>query len=103
MAYINNGYARKKTLTVTYGSQTYTYRITDSFVDTANNVGYSALLDKDFARMSNRDYETRRRAFILYVYSLHSGLQEACPDLTLGSYEQNLSLCPILSSQEESA
>ena len=101
MAYINNGYARKKTLAVTYGSQTYTYRITDAFKG-ADNVKYDALSDRDFARMSNGDYETRRRAFILYVYSLHSGLQEACTDLTLGSHEQNLALCPVLAKEERS-
>jgi len=100
MAYINNGYARKKTLAVIYGSQTYTYSITGAFTDPDTSTSYTALSDTQFARLSARDYETRRRAFVRYVYSLHSGLEDACSDLTLGSYEQNLTLCPVLAGEE---
>ncbi|MBR4137846.1 MAG: hypothetical protein IKU05_05485 [Bacteroidales bacterium] len=95
MAYKNNGYARNKVLTITLGSQTYSYDITVSFEDPDNNVRYDDLTDTQFARLSNREYERRIAAFINYVNSLHDGLHDACPNLTLGSLVHDPVSCPI--------
>ena len=93
MGWINTGYARKKTLTITKGSTTNTYNITAAFSYGGTN--YPALSDKEFAQMSNADYEARRTVFIGSVQSLHSGLATDCPDLTIGSVEYNTVACPL--------
>ena len=93
MAYENTGYARKKTITITKGSAVNTYQITAQF--SYNNTLYPALTDDEFAKMSNSDYETRRTAFVNYLYGLHSGLQTDCPDLTINSVEHNTISCPL--------
>lgn len=95
MAYKNNGYARGKIITITFGIQNYTYNVTDSFEDPVNHIRYEALTDTQFARLSSREYELRRNAFVNYIYSLHEGLEEECPDLTLGSLIHDPISCPI--------
>lgn len=93
MAYENTGYARKKTITITKGSTVNTYQITEKF--SYNSKLYPALTDDAFAKLSNSDYETRRKEFINYLYGLHSGLQTDCPDLTINSVELNTIYCPL--------
>ena len=104
MAYINTGYARNKTLTVTKGTYSQRYDICTGF--TWSGRTYASLSDEGFAQLSDADYEQRRAAFIAYVYSLEDGLQTDCPDLTQGSVEYDTVLCPLpnqgsLSQEEE--
>ena len=99
MGYVNTGYARKKTLTITKGSTVTSYNITDAF--TYGGTTYALLTDTQFAQLSNADYESRRTAFIAYVASLNSGLTTDCPDLTVGSVEYNTTACPISAQHEE--
>jgi len=94
MAYQNNGYARKKILTVTKGNTVSTYNITAEFRPPASRP-FEQLDDNAFARLSDADYEARLAAFISYVYSLHSGLQSDCPDMTPGSVVYDVASCPI--------
>lgn len=93
MAYSNTGYARCKNLVITKGGASTSYSITAKF--TYSSTVYPALTDDEFARLSDSDYNRRRSAFISYIYSRHDGLQNDCPDLTLGSLEYNTTLCPI--------
>ena len=103
MAYINTGYARNKSLTVTKGSYSQTYDLCSGF--TYGGTTYPSLSNDGFAQLSDADYERRRADFISYVYSLEAGLQTDCPDLTQGSVEYDTVLCPLQnvggSSQEE--
>lgn len=96
MAYHNTGYARKKTLNVSKGDYSQTYNLCAAF--TAPGVGgtsYSALSDDDFAKLSDADYEARRKDFIDYVCSEESGLDTDCPDLTQGSVVYDPVSCPL--------
>lgn len=93
MAYSNTGYARCKTLAIVKGDATKPYRITDKF--TYQTAEYPALTDEEFAKLTESEYNRRRSAFISYMYSRHEGLQEDCPDLTLGSCMYDVTLCPI--------
>ncbi len=103
MAYINTGYARNASLTVTKGSYSQSYDIRTGF--TYDGTTYASLSNDGFAQLSDEDYELRRAAFISYVYSLEPGLQTDCPDMTQGSVEYDTVLCPLpspsSSSQEE--
>lgn len=103
MAYINTGYARNTSLTVTKGSYSQSYDIRTGF--TYGGTTYQSLSNDGFAQLSDGDYERRRAYFIAYVYSLEPGLQTDCPDLTQGSVEYDTVLCPLSSpgssSQEE--
>lgn len=103
MAYINTGYARNTSLTVTKGSYSQSYDIRTGF--TYGGTTYPSLSNDGFAQLSDGDYERRRADFIAYVYSLEPGLQTDCPDLTQGSVEYDTVLCPLSSpgssSQEE--
>lgn len=103
MAYINTGYARNASLTVTRGSYSQSYDIRAGF--TYGGTTYPSLSNDGFAQLSDDDYERRRADFIAYVYSLEPGLQTDCPDLTQGSVEYDTVLCPLSStgssSQEE--
>lgn len=103
MAYINTGYARNASLTVTRGAYSQTYDIRTGF--TYDGTTYRSLSNDGFAQLSDGDYERRRADFIAYVYSLEPGLQTDCPDLTQGSVEYDTVLCPLSSlgssSQEE--
>lgn len=103
MAYINTGYARNASLTVTRGSYSQSYDIRAGF--TYGGTTYPSLSNDGFAQLSDGDYERRRADFIAYVYSLEPGLQTDCPDLTQGSVEYDTVLCPLSSagssSQEE--
>lgn len=103
MAYINTGYARNASLTVTRGSYSQSYDIRAGF--TYGGTTYPSLSNDAFAQLSDGDYERRRADFIAYVYSLEPGLQTDCPDLTQGSVEYDTVLCPLSSpgssSQEE--
>lgn len=103
MAYINTGYARNTSLTVTKGSYSQSYDIRAGF--TYGGTTYPSLSNDGFAQLSDGDYERRRADFIAYIYSLEPGLQTDCPDLTQGSVEYDTVLCPLSSpgssSQEE--
>lgn len=93
MAYINTGYARNASLTVTRGSYSESYDIRTGF--TYDETTYPSLSNDGFAQLSDEDYERRRAAFISYVYSLEPGLQTDCPDMTQGSVEYDTVLCPL--------
>lgn len=93
MAYINTGYARNTSLTVTKGSYSQSYDIRAGF--TYGGTTYPSLSNDGFAQLSDGDYERRRADFISYVYSLEPGLQTDCPDLTQGSVEYDTVLCPL--------
>jgi len=93
MAYINTGYARNASLTVTRGSYSQSYDIRAGF--TYGGTTYPSLSNDGFAQLSDGDYERRRADFIAYVYSLEPGLQTDCPDLTQGSVEYDTVLCPL--------
>lgn len=95
MAYQNNGYTRKKILTVTKGDYTQTYDICSGFTDPTTETVYSSLSTSGFAQLTDRDYAARRTAFINYVYSEEDGLETDCPDLTVGSTGYNTTLCPL--------
>ncbi len=103
MAYINTGYARNASLTVTRGSYSQSYDIRAGF--TYGGTTYPSLSNDGFAQLSDGDYERRRADFIAYVQSLEPGLQDDCPDMTQGSVEYDTVLCPLSStgssSQEE--
>ena len=98
MAYINTGYARKKTLVITKGLQSSSYDIRTGF--TFNGTTYPSLNDDGFAQLSDEDYERRLADFIDYVYSLVDGLQTDCPDMTVGSVEYDTTLCPLTSQDQ---
>lgn len=93
MPYINTGYARKRTLTVTKGGYSQSYDIRSAFPP--ESPVYTALTDTEFAQLSDADYERRRSDFIDYVYSCENGLQSDCPDLTNGSVVYDPDHCPI--------
>lgn len=100
MAYINTGYARNASLTVTRGSYSQSYDIRAGF--TYGGTTYPSLSNDGFAQLSDADYERRRAYFISYVYSLEAGLQTDCPDLTQGSVEYDTVLCPLSSTGSSS-
>ncbi|MBR1514196.1 MAG: hypothetical protein IJ622_07900 [Bacteroidales bacterium] len=93
MAYINTGYARCATLTVTKGDYLHSYDMRSGFI--YGGTTYASLSNDGFAQLSDRDYERRRADFISYVYSLEPGLQTDCPDMTQGSVEYDTVLCPL--------
>ena len=93
MAYINTGYARYKTLTVTKGSYTHTYNLTDGF--TAGDRTYASISDNGLATLDQTDYEKRLQDFTDYVYDLEDGLQTDCPDIVSGARSYNTTLCPL--------
>ena len=94
MAKQNTGYARMKTLTVTQGSYTHSYNITDTFA-TPRGVVYQTLTNTEFAQLSEEDYSQRLLAFQEYVYDQETGLSDDCPDLTPGSMVFDPDTCPI--------
>lgn len=94
MSYVNTGYARNKSLTVTKGSYTHTYDIAAGF--THSGTTYQSLSNQGFAQLSQGDYERRLQDFVDYVFSLESGLSTDCPNLIQGAYEYNTALCPVL-------
>lgn len=96
MAYHNTGYARKKMLNVSKGDYSQQYNICSSFTEPGvGGATYVALSDDQFAKLSDSEYEARREAFIKYVYSLESGLEDDCPDLTQGSVVYDPVSCPL--------
>jgi len=94
MSYTNNGYSRRKTLTITKTGYSIEYVITDAFTD-PSNVSYAALTDTEFAQLSDADYNTRLTSFIAHVYAVETGLEDDCPDLTIGAQTYNTTLCPL--------
>lgn len=93
MSYVNTGWARRKTLTVTKGTYTKSYLITSGFIYAGTT--YQSITINAFAKLSESEYDTRLRAFISYVYLQEAGLQTDCPDMTIGSTHYNTSLCPL--------
>lgn len=93
MSYVNTGWTRRKILTVTKGSYTKSYVITTGFIYAGTT--YQSITVAAFAKMTDAEYDTRLRAFISYVYLQESGLQNDCPDMTIGSTAYNTSLCPL--------
>lgn len=93
MAYKYSGYARCKCLQLLRGNAGRPFYITNEF--TFDNNVYPQLTDEEFARMSDIDYSNRLIAFVNFIYSNHSGLENECPDLTLGSVVKDVTLCPI--------
>lgn len=93
MAYKYSGYARCKCLQLLRGNAGKPFYITDEF--TFDNEVYPRLTDEEFARMSDIDYSKRLNAFVKFVYSKNVGLEDECPDLTLGSIVKDVTLCPI--------
>lgn len=93
MSYVNNGYSRRRYLTITKGSYTKQYDFLSSFVDNGTNYGSISITTLKY--MNDADYETRLRAFARYVYSQESGLQDDCPDISIGSSVYNTTLCPL--------
>ncbi len=94
MAYVNTGDARNKTLTVIKGTYSHDYDLCTGFTGTGGTV-YPSLSDDGFAQLSERDYETRLREFIDYVYSQETGLATDCPDMTIGSVIYDPVSCPL--------
>lgn len=93
MAYVNNGYTRRRYLTITKGSYTKKYDFLARFVD--NGTSYNTISITDLRYMNESGYENRLRAFVRYVYSQESGLQADCPDISIGSSVYNTTLCPL--------
>ncbi len=93
MAYVNTGYARKKTLTVTKGTYSKSYDLCAGFI--WDGMTHLSLSDDGFARLSDDEYYRRIEHFISYVYSLEEGLQSDCPDIMVGSVEYDTALCPL--------
>ena len=94
MSYVNTGYARNKTLTVTKGSYSHDYDLSAGFTSTGGTV-YPSLSDDGFAQLSDTDYETRLREFIDYVCSLEAGLSTDCPNMELGNVVYDPVSCPL--------
>lgn len=99
MAYINTGYARNKTLTVTKGSYSQTYDITAGFM--SNSTTYPSLSDSGFAQLTEEEYKQRLADFIDYVYSQENGLSSNCPNMDEGSVVWNPTLCQLPGVQQE--
>lgn len=94
MAYHNTGYARRTTLTVTKGDYRQSYNICDPFTAPNGNT-FAAITNRDFARLTPAEYNTRLNAFCQYVYAREQGLEDDCPDLTQGAIEYDPTTCPI--------
>lgn len=93
MAFINTGYARNKTLTVTKGPDAHYYDLCAGFE--FGGTTYPSLSDDGLAQLTDGEYERRRAEFISLVYSIEPGLQTDCPEMTVGSVEYDTTLCPI--------
>lgn len=98
MAYINTGYARNKTLTVTKGLYSQEYDLCTGFTPVGAEKPYPSISDEGLATLSDEAYERRLLDFIQYVYSLEAGLQTDCPDMTVGSVVYDTVLCPLSTS-----
>ena len=94
MAYVNNGYARNKTLTVIKGSYSHDYDLCAGFTAIGGRV-YQSLSDTGFARLSEGEYETRLADFLKYVCSLEDGLKTDCPNMDIGSVTYDTDQCPL--------
>lgn len=93
MSYVNNGYTRRRYLTITKGSYTKQYDFLSPFVD--NGTNYNSISITSLRYMNETDYRNRLQAFVRYVYSQESGLQADCPDISIGSSVYNTTLCPL--------
>lgn len=93
MSYVNNGYSRRRHLTITKGSYSNQYDFTSAF--TLNGVDYERISITDLKYMPEGNYQTRLQAFVRYVYSQESGLESDCPDISIGSSVYNTTLCPL--------
>lgn len=102
MAYINTGYARNKTLTVTKGLYSQKYDLCTGFTPVGAEKPYPSISDEGLATLSDEAYERRLLDFIQYVYSLEAGLQTDCPDMTVGSVVYDTVLCPLSSTDSSS-
>lgn len=101
MAYQNTGYARNRKITITKGDDTpRDFYITDAFADPADSTPYEALSTEAFQRLPEAEYQIRLQAFARRLYADIDGLQNDCPDLTLGSVEWNPSSCPVPQQQQ---
>ena len=94
MAYINNGYARNTVLTVAKGDYSQDYNLLDAFEVPGGNT-YDKITAEDFSLITDEKYEQRRDDFILYVYAQEKGLEDDCPDMTIGSVEYDTIVCPL--------
>ena len=94
MAYVNNGYARNKTLTVTKGSYSHDYDLCAGFTAPGGKV-YPSLSDTGFARLSDGEHGTRLADFLEYVRSLEDGLETDCPHMDIGSVTYDTDQCPL--------
>lgn len=93
MAYVNTGYARNKTLTVTKGSYTHDYDLCAGFVYDGRT--FPSISDDGLAQFSDAGYQTRLSAFIGYVYSLEPGLETDCPNIDVGGVIYDTVSCPL--------
>ena len=101
MAYVNTGYARNKTLTITKGNYSHDYDLCAGFNAVGKPTVYPSLSDEGFARLSDADYQARLADFIEYVCSLESGLATDCPNMDIGSVIYDTDSCPLPSAQRE--
>lgn len=98
MAYINTGYQRATTLTISVllngdVQSTDVFPLMQSF--TYNSVTYPTVTAVQIQQMSTTDYNARVAAYAAYV---QANYQSQYPGLTVtaaGSRVQNLSACPI--------
>ena len=98
MAYINTGYQRATTLTISVllngdAQSTDVFPLMESF--TYNSVTYPAVTTVQVQQMSTNEYNARVAAYAAYV---QANYQSQYPGLTVtsaGSRVQNLGVCPI--------
>ena len=102
MAYLTNGFARNRKLTVSKGNDSHDFYITDGFTDPSNATDYAALTTSEFQRLPEAEYQIRLQAFIRHVYAQPGleGLQTDCPDLTQGSVVWNPTMCPVAAQEQ---
>ena len=102
MAYVNTGYARNKTLTVTKGLYSRSYDLCSEITPVEGGRVFPSISDDGLSKLSKDNYNQRLEEFIRYVYSLESGLQSDCPNMSVGSVVYNTTLCPIPASDKAS-
>ena len=95
MAYHNTGQARRKTLYIEKGDESHTYDLCAGFTDPVSHQTYPSISNEGFARLTEAEFNTRMRGFCNYVYSLHEGLEQDCPDIASSNVITDLISCPV--------
>ena len=95
----NTGKKRARFVTITpTGGTPQSHGIEAAFTDPQSGTSYPNISGKGKVNLSNMQdaaYTARLNAFANYVYSLHSGLQASCPNLTTNAELTDTAMCPI--------